>query len=106
MPTEQPLKMRAVAFEDGGLWVAQCIDHDIAAFAPSLPELPKALMRAVGANLCANADLGREGLEGIPPAPKRFAALFKRADYSLSPTGPLGAERGLPDADLRIVQAA
>ena len=103
MSAEQPLKVRAVVFEDGGVWVAQGVDYDIAAFAPTLGALPKAFTRAVGANLCANADLGREGLDGIPPAPKRFAALFKGADYTLSPRGGMA---GPVKADLRVAQAA
>ena len=63
-----PIKIDAVAFQDpSGAWIAQCIQYDIVARANSLPELPKAIQREVVANLCINAKLGRNNLEGIPP---------------------------------------
>jgi hypothetical protein len=70
------IEVNVVAFQEGELWVAQCVEYDIAAFAKSLPELPRALERAVAANICANADLGRHALVGVPPAPPRFKQTF------------------------------
>ena len=37
------------------------------------------------ANICANADLGREGLDGIPAAPDRYRGLLERAKMFLKP---------------------
>jgi hypothetical protein len=66
-----------VAFQEGDLWVARGVEYDIAAHASALTRLPLAFERAPRANLCINAELGRDGLDGIPPAPSRFRALFE-----------------------------
>ena len=68
-----------VAYRDGDLWVAQCVEYDIAARADSLERLPRAFDRALAANMLVNAELGRSKLEGIPPAPSRFKPLFDEA---------------------------
>lgn len=80
------IEVNVVAYEQGGLWVAQCVEYDIAAFAKSFTELPNAFERAVAANVCANADLGRDALDGIPTAPARFRALFDAAQFDVKPT--------------------
>jgi|ERR1700722_5974059 len=71
------IKVSVVAFQEGDLWVAQCVEYDIAAHAPALPKLPEAFEKAIAENLCINAELGRQGLDGIPAAPPRFRKLFK-----------------------------
>lgn len=83
MEANQPMDLgtvRVVAFQDGDLWVAQCVEYDIAAFAKHLLKLPAALDRAILSNVCVNADAGHKGLEGIPRAPKIFEQLFKAAE--------------------------
>jgi len=81
-----PIVIDALAFQDAsGVWIAQCIQYDIVAQAKSLPALPKALEQEIFANLCVNAKLGREGLDGIPPAPQRYQEEFKEATLGLSP---------------------
>ena len=103
-PMSQPIDVRAVLYEDGGVWVAQCIEYDIAAFAETLSALPRAFERAVAANLSANADIGRKGLEGIPPAPKRFAALYEGSFLDVKPRS--GEKGSTLHVDLRVSEAA
>jgi hypothetical protein len=79
------IEVNVVAFQEGDLWVAQCVEYDIAAFTKNMLELPSAFERAVAANICANADLGREGLDGIPAAPDRYRGLLERAKMFLKP---------------------
>jgi hypothetical protein len=100
------VEVNVVAFEEGGVWVAQCLEYDIAAFAKSLTELPRALERAVAANLCANADLGRVALEGIPSAPAHYRELFERAELDLKPTKPAPHRLPVKIRDLRVAEAA
>ncbi len=69
--------VRVVFYKDANTWVAQCIEYDIAAFAETLRELPRAIERAIAANVCVNHDLGREGLDGIPGAPPRFGDMLR-----------------------------
>ena len=71
------IEVRVVFYKDENAWVAQCVEHDIAAFARTLKDLPRAIDRAIAANVCVNHDLGREGLDGIPEAPKRFLEMIE-----------------------------
>lgn len=63
-------------------------------------------VRAVAANLCATADLGREGLEGIPPPPKRFEALYAGADLGVTSRTKRAARNPGLKVDLRVSEAA
>ena len=104
------IEVNAVAFQQGDLWVAQCVEYDIAAFAKSLPDLPRALKRALAANLCVNADLKRTGLESIPAAPERFRLMFKTAKINIRPTEESAADfvpaSHVQVRDLRVAEAA
>ncbi len=42
--------VRVVFYKDANTWVAQCIEYDIAAFAETLKDLPRAIERAIAAN--------------------------------------------------------
>jgi hypothetical protein len=77
------VEVSVVAFQEGDLWVAQCVEFDIAAHAADLTNLHAALERAVIQNICINAELGRQGLDGIDPAPERFKALFERSKIDI-----------------------
>src|SRR3989338_4387140 len=74
--TMNRVNVSVVAFQEGDLWVAQCVEYDIAAHASDLTRLPAAFERALLENLCINAELGREGLDGIPAAPEFYRELF------------------------------
>jgi hypothetical protein len=101
------IEVSAVAYQVGDQWVAQCLEYDIAAFAKSLTELPRAFERAMAANMCVNADLGRDALEGIPAAPSRFRELFEQADLGLTPTPHAAAKKSpVKIRDLRLAHAA
>ncbi len=101
-------KIDVVAFMDhDGRWVAQGIQYDIAASAKSPSGLRKAFIRTLSANLVMNAKLGREGLDGIPPAPERFRALFEEAEEQLVSVSHETETRRIPDKiDMRLVEAA
>jgi hypothetical protein len=77
------VEVSVVAFQEGDLWVAQCVEFDIAAHASDLTKLHAALERAVIQNICINTELGRQGLDGIDPAPERFKALFERSEIGV-----------------------
>ncbi len=79
----QEIHIRAVAFREGDAWIAQGIDYDIVAHAGDPSELPDAFMRAVFENICITQHLGRTALQGIRPAPLRFAEMFEHARTQL-----------------------
>ncbi|MBV8449933.1 MAG: hypothetical protein JO124_18295 [Hyphomicrobiales bacterium] len=93
--------MRAVAFEEDGVWVVQGIEYDICTHAKEAAEVPQAFYRAVIENICITQHLGRRPLEGIKPAPKRFREMFERAESRLMPVHELGSPE-LPRADMDI----
>jgi hypothetical protein len=96
-------KIEVVAFEDhNGVWFAQGVQYDIVARAKSALGLREAFSRQVAANLALNQRFGREGLEGIPPAPEKFRRMFEEAKERLSPTNP---RRVGEDMDIRLVEA-
>ncbi len=86
-PISQPIEIDALVLKgESGAWIAQCIQYDIVAHAASLPALPKAIELEVVANLCINAKLGRNGLDGIQPDPQKYHDEFREATLGLSPS--------------------
>ena len=75
--------LRAVVYRGESAWVAQALEHDIAAFADTPDSLPAALGKAIAVNLAINLRKGRKGFEGIPPAPARFAELYEQATLTI-----------------------
>lgn len=105
MPSQQ-VKINIVAYQDGDLWVAQCVEYDISARADSLPKLPRAFSRALAANISVNRELGREGLSGIAPAPDRFRDWFERAQMDVTAREPLPSLAPFHIEELRVAEAA
>ena len=73
------LGLSVLVYEDGDVWVAQAIEADIMASADSPDELPRAIKRAIVANIAVNTELGRNGLDGIPPAPPEFREQYEKS---------------------------
>lgn len=82
MDMAEPIEVRVLAYEADGLWIAQCLEYDIVTHSETFEELPEAVDRAIGAYLCANLDMGREGLDGIPSAPVAFIERFEHAQQA------------------------
>jgi hypothetical protein len=98
------LRLRAVVYRGQSAWVARTLEHDIAAFADHVDDLPGKLRKAIAANLLINARHGREGLEGIPPAPAQFIEMYERAKLDVTPRDP--GVVGAVETDLRLVEMA
>lgn len=80
-------QIRAVIFQDEGVWIAQCIDYDIAAQAPTLSDVRRRLMMTI--NLERDYTLEKTGEEfgGIAPAPQYFHKLYHAAAGFFQPDG-------------------
>jgi hypothetical protein len=81
---KQEITINVLAYQSGERWVAQCVEYDIRAFAEGLPQVVRAFGRSVAANLCVNMDLGRIGLDGIPPAPKNIREAFELSKTTIT----------------------
>lgn len=77
----QCLGLNVLVYEDGDIWVAQAIEADITVSADSRDKLPHAIKRAILANIAVNTELGRNGLEDIPPAPGWLVDNIRRSAH-------------------------
>jgi hypothetical protein len=80
--------LRVVVFQEDGLWVGQCLEHDITSRAISLPALREEIELAVCATVAIAQELGREPFEGIARAPQRFWDMFEHAATNLDEAKP------------------
>ena len=101
--------IRAVLFEEGGSWSAQCLDYDIAAQSKTLLDLQDELVRVLTVHIAACAQLGREPFAGVAPAPRRFWDLYEGGLRVESRPAPYRLDKGpqLPSirAELRIARS-
>ena len=68
-----------LAFQEGNSWSAQCLEHDIATQAATLPDLYYEVERMLMGHVAVAAKLGREPFAGIGPAPKRYWKMYELA---------------------------
>src|SRR6185436_12648 len=68
--------IRAIAFQSGDYWVAQCLEHDLAALTLRLSELPNELSWVLALHIEASREGGVEPFAGLPEAPQRFWQMF------------------------------
>ncbi len=64
--------------EAGGAWVAQGLEHDIAAHGATVPEARVAFERTVGGYLRLDARMGRDPLSTLEPAPTMYWDVWNR----------------------------
>lgn len=84
---ESAATLRVVVFQEDGFWVAQCLEHDIGAQAPSLDELQKRFELTVRAEAMHTLEATGAPLRGIDPAPRYFHDLWDRCRDSLKTAG-------------------
>lgn len=77
--------IRVIIFREGDLWVAQCVEYDIGAQAPSLGELTRKLDLTIEAEV--RESLRRHGVpfKGIPRAPAQTEEMWNRQVGSFKP---------------------
>ena len=71
---------RVVLFQESGIWIAQCLERDIAAQAKSIAELKKAFTLVVRRQAEIDIKCGRIPFDGIPQAPELFQDLYNRGE--------------------------
>lgn len=96
------INMSAVAYREGDVWIVQGIDYDIVAHAHDVAALPFAFSRAVMENICITQDLGREPLQGVPPAPSKFQQLFDDATVGIVEIPATQPQAGRPVVSYRL----
>jgi len=93
-----PFVIRAVAFQEDGMWVARCIDYNFASCAETLDELADELLRQVLDQIEADRDAGQEPFFGYKAAPKKYWDMFAAAE---AVSRPIENRKRLPQRDPR-----
>jgi hypothetical protein len=78
-------KIRAVIFQEGPRWVAQCLEYGLATQAARLEDLPHELMRLLAVQIAASLECGVEPFFGFSPAPRRYWEMYENARARLLP---------------------
>lgn len=73
------VEIRAVVFQEGDWWSAQCLEYDVAAQAQSVAELRLEIERVLTAYVVLARRERREAFEGMRRAPERFWKMYERA---------------------------
>lgn len=99
--------IRAVAFQHGAHWVAQCLEYDIATQASTPDELLAELERIVVAHLLVADKEGIAPFAEIPRAPQRFWEMYRRARAKVQtiPTADLPLPRSQPKPKVQLAFA-
>jgi hypothetical protein len=96
--------IRAVVFQEDRMWIAQCLEYDIAVQADGVEELRRRLYGTLQAELQASIDDGDKPFGGIGPAPDRFFQLWEKCSTSLklddAPT--IKKDHSKIDVDLKL----
>lgn len=80
--------IRVIAFQEGDLWVAQCIEYDVGAQASNLEDLHDRLMIALRIEMEESAERNGKPFAGIPPAPPHFLKMWERQSGRFHPNHP------------------
>jgi hypothetical protein len=96
-------QLRAVAFQEGDVWVVHGVEYDLVAQTKELLDVPTAFLQTVTNTILINRRMGRNGLEAIQAAPLKYLEMFESAEMELTPRGPLPVrdEVSRPDISLR-----
>jgi hypothetical protein len=89
--------LRVLFTQEGDLWAAQCIDHDIAAQGKTIGEAKQVFERTIIGQILRDIKDGREPLAAFPPAPKSYREKFDQAE-ELADKRPIQLPAGVPPA--------
>jgi len=91
-------------FEEGGQWIAQCLEYDIAAQGPDLDTVHERFDVTLKAELKESVEKHGKPFAGIPPAPDRYHRMWERRvrSFELSPSRKDSDDRS-PTLDLALV---
>ena len=84
MATTNPPSIRVVAYRDGDVWVAQCLEYDIHAQGADYQTAMRRLTAAVNAECDYTREKYGEEFKSIDRAPKLFEEMFQAAGESLN----------------------
>jgi len=72
----EPLSIRAVVFQEGGRWIAQCLEYDLCTSAGDRRGLTRALAAQLRLQIMLDLAKGNEPFQDLPRAPQRFWEMY------------------------------
>jgi len=75
-PSPRTISLRVIYIRENDYWVAQCLEHDIAAQGKTLPEVEDAFRKTIIGQIILDLRKGREPLEDLKPAPPMYWRKF------------------------------
>jgi hypothetical protein len=99
MSRARPVFVRVLVVKQDGQWLAQGLEYDLNAQAPSEEQAFQSFVRQLLARVKRDVQLGRAPLHGVPEAPERFLDLWEeREDDHLSVEPVSDPESSVPPA--------
>lgn len=83
MNGQHQIEISVILYQEDAHWIAQGLEYDITAQAPSLPALKDRFEAKVAAEVAISLDLNRKPLDGIGRAPERFWKMFDEATMTV-----------------------
>jgi hypothetical protein len=83
-PEMKKIGIRAVLFQQEGNWCAQCLEHDIAAEAPTLESLKAELEQVLAIQAELSLERGQVPYSTIPSAPAKYFAMYEALERANS----------------------
>ena len=78
-----PFNISVLLLPEGEWWSAQCLEHDVAAQARTLPELRDELERVLLLHVVPASEAGKEPFADLGPAPSKYSDIFSAARLRL-----------------------
>lgn len=79
------LVINAIAFEEDGMWVAQCLEFDFVSFARTKEDLPRILVQQVLAQIEIDSEDGNAPFFEFKPAPAKYWGWFEEVRTRATP---------------------
>lgn len=80
------LVIHAIAFPEGNLWIAQCLEYDFVSCARIREELHTALLRQISGQIRVDLGNGHEPFFGFKPAPAKYWRMLEKARLLSQPS--------------------
>lgn len=78
------VNLRVVVYREGDVYIAQCLEMDIATQARDLDTLLERLDLTIDAECAMSVERNGGPFDGIPPAPNYFHGLWEKRSMSLT----------------------
>lgn len=101
MPEE--IKARVILFPEADVWIAQCIEFDIAAQGRNREECAQRFVRQLEAEIELSVEKSGAPLAGIPPAPLFYVDMFERAFTPAKSSPAVETSRARVETESRVL---